>query len=119
MVLRKYVAEVYQSIDSMDASKFTSFFTPNGLFRFANNPAVEGLKSIESFVGGFFQSLKGISHSNLESWQAGEAIFVNGTVSYLRHNDSKLEVPFSCTWKMMDGQIDEYLIFVDSSALYQ
>jgi hypothetical protein len=119
MELKIFVAEVFQSVDRMDAPKFASFFVPEGIFRFANNPAVEGNKAIEAFVGGFFQSLKGISHSNLESWQAGEAIFVNGTVTYLRHNDTKLEVPFSCTWKMLNGLIDEYLVFVDSSELYQ
>jgi len=119
MELNKYVAEVFQSIDRMDASKFASFITPEGCFRYANNPAIEGNKAIETFVGGLFQSLKGISHSNLESWQASEAIFVNGTVSYLRHNDTKLAVPFSCTWKMLNGSIDEYLIFVDSSELFQ
>ena len=119
MKLKIFVSEVFQSVDKMDTAKFVSFFTPGGLFRFANIPAVEGIAAIETFVDGFFQSLKGISHSNLESWQAGEAIFVNGTVSYLRHNDTTLEVPFSCTWKMLDGLIDEYLIFVDSSALYQ
>lgn len=120
MELKAFVSEVYQSIDRADSEKFASFFTPNGIFRFANIPAVKGTKSIDEFVAGFFKSLKGISHSDLESWRAPEdVIFVNGNVKYLRHNDTTLEVPFSCTWKMKDRLIDEYLIFIDNSELYK
>ena len=119
MEFKSFVTEVYQSIDRADAGKFASFITPNGSFRFANHPAVSGTGAIEAYVAGFFHSLKGINHSNLESWSTGDVIFVNGTVKYTRHNDTTLELPFSCTWKMSGISIDQYLIFIDSSELYQ
>jgi len=119
MEFKSFVTEVYQSIDAADAAKFASFITPNGSFRFANHPAVSGTGAIEAFVAGFFQSLKGINHSNLESWSTGDAIFVNGLVKYTRLDDTALELPFSCTWKMKGMLIDQYLIFIDSSELYQ
>ena len=119
MKYKELVSAAYQSIDSADAAKFASFISPGGIFRFANIPAVKGNKAIEEFVAGFFKSLKGIRHSNLESWSVADAIFVNGNVKYTRHNDTSLEVPFSCTWKMKDELIDEYLIFIDNSELYK
>ena len=119
MEFKTFVTEVYRSIDRQDSSSFARFITPEGSFRFANNPAVTGTAAIEAYVAGFFQSLKGINHSNLESWNTGDAIFVNGIVKYTRHNDTTLEVPFSCTWKMKDQLIDQYLIYIDSSELYQ
>jgi len=119
MELKSFVTEVYQSIDRADATKFASYITPNGCFRFGNNPAVVGTSAIDAYVDGFFKSLKGIDHSNLEFWKADDAIFVNGIVKYSRHNGSTLEVPFSCTWMMKDLLIDQYLIFIDSSELYQ
>lgn len=119
MELKTLVSNVYQSIDNADSAKFASFIAPNGIFRFANNPAVNGNKAIEAFVAGFFKSLKAIRHSDLESWRVEDVIFANGNVKYTRHNNTSLEVPFSCTWKMKDGLIDEYLIFVDASELYK
>jgi ketosteroid isomerase-like protein len=119
MELKTLVTTVYQSIDRTDASSFAKFITPNGSFRFANSPAVTGTAAIEAYVAGFFQSLKGINHSNLEFWTTGDTIFVNGLVKYTRHNDTTLEVPFSCTWKMKGLMIDQYLIFIDNSELYQ
>ena len=119
MELKAFVSDVYNSIDSANATKFASFISQNGIFRFANMPAVKGNKAIEEFVDGFFKSLKGISHSSLASWSVGNMIFVNGVVKYLRHSDTSLEVPFSCTWKMNGNLIDEYLIFIDNSELYK
>lgn len=119
MEFKTFVNKVYQSIDRKDASGFAAYIAPNGIFRFANNQAVTGTAAIEAYVAGFFQSLKGISHSNLESWRAEDAIFVNGRVKYTRLNDTTLELPFSCTWKMTDQLIDQYLIYIDSSELYQ
>ena len=119
MELTSFVTEVYQSIDRADAKKFASYITAGGTFRFANHPGVTGNEAIEAFVDGFFKSLKGIAHSNLESWSTGEVIFVNGNVKYTRHNGTSLELPFSCTWKMKGALIDQYLIYIDSSGLYQ
>lgn len=119
MELKSFVTEVYQAIDSADAKKFASFFTQNGSFRFANNPEVTGKEEVEAYVDGFFKSLKEVSHSNLESWNSGDVIFVNGTVLYTRHNNTMLELPFSCTWKMQGKLIGQYLIFIDSSELYR
>lgn len=119
MELKSFVNEVYQAIDRADATSFANYIAAEGLFRFANQPPVVGTEAIRNYVAGFFSSLKGIAHSGLESWQAEGAIFVNGNVKYTRHNDTTLELPFSCTWKMSDGKIDQYLIFIDSSELYQ
>lgn len=119
MELNSFVTEVYQSIDRADAKKFASYITADGTFRFANNPSVKGTEAIEAYVDGFFKSLKAVAHSNLESWRAGDVLFVNGTVTYTRHNGTSLELPFSCTWKMKGNLIDQYLIYIDSSELYR
>lgn len=113
------ITEIFQSIDNADATKFASFLSSEGCFRYANHPAIIGRDAIEAFVAGFFKSIKGIRHSKLESWSTPEAIFVNGSVKYTRHNDTTLEIPFACTWKLKDHLIDQYLIFIDSSELYQ
>jgi len=113
------LAEIFQSIDNADATKFASFISSDGCFRYANNPPVFGSEAIEAYVAGFFQSIKGINHSNLESWRTSDTISVNGTVQYTRHNDTTLEIPFACTWKLKDYLIDQYLIYIDSSELYQ
>lgn len=119
MELQSFVSEVYQAIDGADARKFATYFEADGSFRFANNPEVFGVAAVEAYVDQFFKSLKSVSHSSLESWSADGVIFVNGVVKYTRLNGTTLELPFSCTWKMQGRLIRQYLIFIDSSELYQ
>lgn len=112
------VLQVFADIDKMDARAFAAHFTDNGVFRFANLPAVEGREAVFAFVKDFFSAIAGIRHSGLEHWQVNNYIFVNGTVGYTRHDGNVLEVPFSVTWVLGADAIEEYRVFVDSSALF-
>jgi TRAP-type uncharacterized transport system substrate-binding protein len=45
-------------------------------------------------------------------------VICHGTVTYTRHDASTLTVPFANIFRTRDDLIDEYLIYVDASALY-
>jgi ketosteroid isomerase-like protein len=110
--------EVFRSVDNFDSQKFSEFFTSDGVFRFGNMPEVKGQKNIYEFVHSFFNGIKSAEHSDIESWQDGDVIIVNGKVHYTRHDGSVLSVPFSNTWKMKGEKIDKYYIFIDNSELF-
>lgn len=114
-----YIKEMYAIVDAMDGAGLANMMTENGSFRFANMPAVAGREAIRGFLDNFFQSIKGISHSELEDWQLDGTRFATGRVTYTRHDDSTLSVPFAVILKMQEELIDEYLIFVDTSELYR
>lgn len=85
----------------------------------ADSEGKEGKQNIYDFVDGFFKSIKAIRHSGLEIWQLEGVSFVNGNVTYTRHDNSELSVDFSNTFKLKGGKIQQYLIFVDNSELYK
>ena len=115
---KNFIPIMYKAVDSMDARAVADTMTENGAFRFANIPAVEGKENIIGFLEEFFKSIKAIKHSELEYWFTDNNWFVNGTVTYTRHDDSALSVPFSVILKMQEELIDQYLVFVDTSELY-
>jgi len=110
---------MYLAIDARDTNKLVSYMTDDAKFIFANIPPVEGKSNISGFLDGFFKSIKAISHNEIESWNAGEVWFVTGKVTYTRHDDSILQVPFGVILKMRDSLIKDYQIFVDASELYK
>ena len=114
-----YIKDMYKVVDAMDGAGLAAMMTENGLFRFANIPAVEGRDNITGFLDNFFQSIKGIAHDQIEDWKVEDTRFATGRVTYTRHDDSTLQVPFSVILKMQDDLINEYLIFVDTSELYK
>ena len=114
-----FIKEMYSIVDEMDSQKFSELFTDDGVFKFANMPAVEGKANVNEFVHGFFQSIKDIGHDQIQDWQVDGTRFATGRVTYTRHNDTKLVVPFSVLLKMSGSLIKDYLVYVDASELYK
>jgi hypothetical protein len=54
----------------------------------------------------------------LGAWESDDKIFQKLTVTYTRHDGSTLEVPAANILTLRDGLINEYLIYVDNSALF-
>jgi ketosteroid isomerase-like protein len=114
-----FVKDMYGIVDAKDGAALAAIMTEDGIFRFANIPAVQGKEAITGFLDNFFQSIKGIAHDQLEDWKVDSTRFATGRVTYTRHDDSALAVPFSVILKMQGDLIAEYLIFVDASELYK
>ncbi len=118
MIKNHYIPEMYKMVDAMDTPGFVNLFTDDGIFRWANMAPVIGKSDITAFLTGFFQSIKAISHTDLEYWEVPGVRFATGYVNYTRHDDSLLRVPFSVILKFEGVLINEFLIFVDTSELY-
>ena len=114
-----FIKDMYGIVDAKDGAALAAMMTENGIFRFANIPGVEGREAIIGFLDNFFGSIKGIAHDQLEDWKVDDTRFATGRVTYTRHDDSALAVPFSVILKMQGVLIHEYLIFVDASELYK
>ena len=115
----KYIHDVFTTVDKMHGASLAGMMTPGGLFRFANIPGIQGREAITAFLDNFYQSIKAIKHDQLEDWSVEDTRFATGRVTYTRHDDSTLAVPFSVILRMKENLIDEYLIFVDASELYK
>jgi ketosteroid isomerase-like protein len=114
-----FVKDMYKIVDAKDGAALAALMTEDGIFKFANMPGVQGRDNITEFLDGFFQSIKAISHSKIEDWMTDNTRFAIGNVTYTRHDDSTLAVPFSVVLRMDGKLISEYLIYVDTSELYK
>jgi len=113
-----WVSRLFQSIDNQDLDTFLSFLSDDVVFRFGNAESVNGRDTVGSAVGGFFDSVKTLTHDVLDTWEIDGAVMCHGSVTYTRHDGSTLTVPFANVFKMDGELIREYLIFVDVSELY-
>lgn len=113
------ISELFRAIDGKDPGKFTSFLSQDCTFKFGNLPMVSGKEDIQKFVAGFFDSIDSLSHDIEDSWNIPGGLICHGHVSYTRKDGSMLTVPFANIFKLGSGGISEYLIFADTSLLYQ
>ncbi len=112
-----WIEDIVVSIDDMDAEKFVSFMTDDAQFRYGSNPPTVGKGAIQEYVGQFFGMFKGIRHELLGSWSQQDAVFVQGDVTYIRHDGSACTLPFLNCFKMRGEKIHEYLIYIDPTPL--
>ena len=110
---------LFQAIDNKDPVKFSEFLTEDCKFKFGNLPVVNGIRYIQEFVSGFFDSIKDLSHEIYEHWEVPGGLICHGVVTYTRKDGSQLIIPFANILKTESGKIYDYSIFVDASELYK
>jgi ketosteroid isomerase-like protein len=113
-----WVTTLFHALDVFDADTFASFLTDDAIFIFGNAEPVRGKHAIRDVVASFFTSIDAIRHDLLETWTLPQVVICRGTVTYTRHNGSQLRVPFANIFKLRNGLIQDYLIYVDNSQLY-
>lgn len=112
-----WVTTLFQALDVFDARTFANFLTDDAVFVFGNAEPVKGKTTIHEVVAGFFTSIRAIRHDLVESWTLPDTVVCRGIVTYTRHGGSQLAVPFANVFKLRNGLIQDYLIYVDNSQL--
>jgi hypothetical protein len=65
-----------------------------------------------------FTTFKGLTHTSTGLWEQGDDIIVRLSVEYTRHDDNKVTLPCVNIFKMKDGLIDDYRIYMDIGPVY-
>lgn len=112
-----WIDGLFASIDGMDADRFVSFLTNDAVFRYGSNPLVEGKAAVREAAAGVFSMFRQLSHTIEGTWAHADAVFVQGTVHYTRHDGSTISLPFVNCLKVQAEQIREYLIYIDPTPL--
>ena len=117
--LDEWIKNLFASIDGKNTAGFTEYLSDEVQFQFGNMPAARGKLAVAKQVDYFFDSIKSLSHHIFEYWLQEQVITCHGAVTYTRHDDSTLTVPFANIFRLNQQGISQYLIFADVSALYQ
>jgi len=109
---------LFAAIDNKDTGRFLSCIAPDATFRFGSAPAIAGHDAIRSAVDGFFATIAGLQHAVKKTVANGSMLVSEGEVTYTRHDDSRITLPFANIFQMQDGLITEYKIYIDIALLY-
>ena len=113
-----WVEELFATIDRKDADGFVGFLTQDASFRFGNAPPAVGREDVRSAVAGFFDTIEGLRHEVVDVWESGGATICEVQVHYTRKDGGHVELPCANIFRMKDGLIRDYRIFIDISPLY-
>lgn len=110
--------DLFAAIDTRDAGRFAALLHRDAVFQFGNAPRVHGREAIRETVAGFFMSIAAVHHDLAGVWQPAGALICHGDVTYTRHDDSTLTVPFANVLSLEGGKARDYRVYADISALY-
>lgn len=115
---KAWLTDLFAAIDNKDADRFATSLCEDAVFRFGNADKVTGREAIRDSVDAFFASIKDLRHDLHNTWTQRDYTVCNGEVTYTRHDDSKVTLPFADVFAMKEEKIQEYLIYMDVGPLY-
>ncbi len=106
------------AVDRRDMDQFLGLIAQDARFRFGSAPPVVGHDAIRDAVGGFFASIAGLSHTLKQVISSGSTLLMEGDVTYTRHDNSDITLPFVNVLEIEDRLIVDYKIYIDIGPLY-
>lgn len=116
--LQNSLSALFDSIDAQDTDTFLGFLTEDAVFRFGSAPELRGHDAIRAAVDGFFASVAGSRHELKNTLFNDKTLVCEGEVTYRRHNDSELTLPFVNVFELDGDLISVYKIYIDVGPLY-
>jgi limonene-1,2-epoxide hydrolase len=109
---------LFASIDGSDSEAFVSFLTEGASFRFGSADAVVGRANIAAGVDGFFASIAACNHHVAVTIADGDTVVCEGEVTYTRHDQTQVTLPFVDVLELAGDLIRDYKIYIDIGPLY-
>lgn len=110
--------DLFSAIDAKDTARFLTFLTGNASFRFGSAPPAVGSEAIREAVDGFFSTIAASSHALTAIIREGDTLICEGEVTYTRHDDTTITLPFANIFELHGLLISSYKIYADAGPLY-
>ncbi len=116
------VRQIMATVDEMKADEFSSCFTEDGSFRYANAEPVVGRQAIGEAVEAFWSMLGGLRHDIVGiwrgEWEHGDVFSVEAVTVYTRKDGSTVGIPVTSTLRMEGTLVKDWRIFQDLAPLF-
>jgi ketosteroid isomerase-like protein len=115
----KTIREMFVTTDARDVEANAAYLTEDVELRFGNNEPVVGKPAYVATSTGFFASLKSLRHEIHSVWTVdGDVVITEMTVHYERLDGQQLSLPCANIFRLRDGLIADYRIFMDVNPVF-
>jgi ketosteroid isomerase-like protein len=90
------------AVDRKDAAGYAAAFVEDGWLRFGNNEPIVGRATIEAAIAGFFSAFQSLRHEEARTTSTGNLLFLEATVTYVRHDGKQVSVPAMTVYEMAE-----------------
>ena len=115
----RFHQDLFAAVDSREAEKVAPFVTDDVAFRFGSAEPTYGRADLVAASREFSASIAGIHHTIIRAWgpEPGVAV-VELQVTYRRHDGSEITLPCCNIFRMRDGLVGDYRIYMDVAPVF-
>ena len=118
MNVDEFVRDYWQSIDTLDMDRFLGYFAPDCTMGFGSYPLVQGLDGVRGMIAPVFAGVAGMRHQRLGLWVTDDATLARGEVTYTRHDQSTVTIPFMTYFVFAGERIRATHVYIDIAPLF-
>ena len=112
-----WIDEMFAALDTRGVPGLFPYLDEQVLFRFASFPPQCGRERFAAAWESMSPRVRALRHEILETWSIDDRLICHGNVTYTLVDGGTVTVPFANFFRLRDGRITEYLIYVDASAV--
>jgi ketosteroid isomerase-like protein len=113
------IRELFAATDAKDVAANAAYVTDDVELRFGNNEPVVGKVAYEAMSTQFYASLKSLRHEIHSLWTVEDDVVITEmTVHYERLDGQQLSLPCANIFRLRDGLVADYRIFMDVNPVF-
>jgi ketosteroid isomerase-like protein len=110
----RLVRNLFAAVDARDPARVGDLATDGVTFRFGSADPIAGKEALVAASREFSAAIAGIHHEITQLWEPEPGTVVTELqVTYRRHDGSELTLPCCNIFRLRDGLIDDYRIYMD------
>ena len=112
------VREVFAALDAKDVPALAALMTDDVRLRLGNVDVVKGKSEFVEASHAFNKSVAGVRHNVINVWSDRDALIVELEVDYTRLDGGELTLPCCNVFRLRDGLVSDYRVYMDITPVY-
>jgi len=113
-----WLIEMFAALDADGVPGLFPWLHDDVKFRFAGYPPGRGAQVFADAWNAMSAPVVSMAHELEQTWELGDEAICRGEVVYRLHDGRDVRAPFANVFRLRDGRISEYLIYIDASAVF-
>jgi ketosteroid isomerase-like protein len=109
---------IFASFDAKDVATLASVVSDDVRMRLGNAPEAQGKTAFVDGVRTFVGSVAAFHHHVENVWHDGDALIAQLEVGYTRHDGKEVTLPCCNVFRIRDGLLVDYRVYMDISPVY-
>jgi ketosteroid isomerase-like protein len=109
---------IFAAFDAKDVAALAALMTDDVRLQLGNADVVKGKAEFVAALETFFVSVAGFRHTATDVWSDRDTVIAELRVHYTRHDGTGVTLPCCNVFRLRDGAVADYRVYMDINPVY-